>query len=724
MGVVLTLGSAYASDTGTPDYSRFHNSMAQTGGTGLLRTPHADVLSFGEINFSYNHEDNIDKSTMHGIGAHNTIMMGLGVFPHVELTVQNTHKEFSGEPWAPSTSSDLSASVKANFDWLIPSDWFQFAVGAQDLGGEASFHETYYAVASKRFHDFRFSLGYGYNDEDTLYTHQMGSDYLSSVFGGVEYQPFSWLQLVSDYDGTGMNAGVKAFTPSSWLPYGLQANVSYQAYSGSETQGRDNQWVGVGLSIPLAGQNLASRYQRDDSVGVDINEPTQLVQQHIDDQAAPTEVLTPVDSSLSVVSEDVVEPVTESLPSVPHSAAGADYDLEAQLLSQKLTEYGFENVSVGNAENEIVVRAENNLFNQNELDAIGVILGYVNDYASAPSFSLYLLNNNIPVIKVSGTQQNLEAIFAQDRMAASPRLQISNAHEAERSDVTWASERENSHAFKPKVILSPSLYSTIGTEVGVFDYSLALSTNVEVPLWAGGLVDVRHLLPVANSDDYEPGEQFGDDRHTNTVDRVLLHQGFSVSDDLFSQVSVGQIKSDYLGGTGELRWQSPEGTHKFGLEASYYEHKNDNNARTATPVLAHYRYYFDQYDWALEANAGEYWAGDKGFKLTSKHWFGDTAVSIFFEHSDKSFAGLNIALPLSFRKDMAPDPIQIRGIEQWTWGYRTMVRNSMNFLDGSLVQEVDLQNKIDRNYYNRDRLSASYINANIERLRDAYLLYR
>jgi hypothetical protein len=73
---------------------------------------------------------------------------------------------------------------------------------------------------------------------------------------------------------------------------------------------------------------------------------------------------------------------------------------------------------------------------------------------------------------------------------------------------------------------------------------------------------------------------------------------------------------------------------------------------------------------------------------------------------------------------MAPSPIQLRGIDQWTWGYRTMVGNPSNDLNGSLAKTSDLQNNLDRNYYNRDRLSASYLNSNLVRLKDAYQRYK
>jgi hypothetical protein len=53
-----------------------------------------------------------------------------------------------------------------------------------------------------------------------------------------------------------------------------------------------------------------------------------------------------------------------------------------------------------------------------------------------------------------------------------------------------------------------------------------------------------------------------------------------------------------------------------------------------------------------------------------------------------------------------------------------MVGNPSNDLNGSLAKTSDLQNNLDRNYYNRDRLSASYLNSNLVRLKDAYQRYK
>ncbi|MGL6260735.1 YjbH domain-containing protein [Vibrio sp. WXL210] len=683
-------------------------TVAQTGWTGVLRTPHADTLPFGDVTLNYNTEDNVDYTT--SSRAHDTLLMGFGLFPYTEFVAQLTYYDFD----ACDGLCDLSVAGKVGFDWLIPKEWFQLALGGSDLGGQAVRHRAYYAVASKQVAQFRFSLGYGDNDAKT--NHQMGNHYLSGVFGGVEYQPFSWLQLVSDYDGTGANAGLKLFTPEDWLPLGSTAHLTLQAYSDSDTPTRDNKWLGLGLTLPLAGPNFASRYNRgsESRPGVDITQPTAV------EQAADAEIS---ESAVALESAKATQAASTSNERVSEPTLASGSPQQLKVLQGKLVEYGFENVSVGSVNQTVLVKAENNLFNRNELDAIGVILGLIRDNTDFAQFSFALLNNNIPVIYISGSQEDLQSVFAPQSSAQSPRLRISETSR-DFDDVRWVNERENSHVFKPKIILSPSLYSTLGTEFGAFDYSLALSTNLQVPVWTGGLVDIRHMLPISNSDDYEDGQRFGRNRHQSDIDRALFHQGLKLPGNIMTQLSVGIIMTDYLGGTGEVRWQSPHGRHRFGVEASHYQHRENDSIEDAKPVIANYRYYLDRYDWALEATAGEYFFGDQGFTVTSRHWFGDTSVSVYYQDTDQSFAGLNISVPLTFRKDMAPNPVQIRGIDQWTWGYRTMVRNPQNLLDFSAVQQSDLQNNIDRNYYNRDRLSAGYINANLTRLRDAYLLYR
>ncbi|WP_239670708.1 hypothetical protein [Vibrio variabilis] len=67
---------AFAEELVFEGVDSFNTSMAQTGGTGLLRTPHAEALEFGQVFASYNMEQGVDNSIAYHKGAHNTILMG------------------------------------------------------------------------------------------------------------------------------------------------------------------------------------------------------------------------------------------------------------------------------------------------------------------------------------------------------------------------------------------------------------------------------------------------------------------------------------------------------------------------------------------------------------------------------------------------------------------------------------------------------------------------
>ncbi|MCE0558581.1 YjbH domain-containing protein [Motilimonas sp. E26] len=671
------------------------SAFAQTGFSGLLRTPHAQVLTYGDISFNYHIEQRIDHSTSYHDGSHKTLLLGLGIFPYTEFTVQNTFKRFNGETgWNEEHSSDLSFSAKYDFGHFIPEEWFSLALGFQDYGGAATHHKNAYAVASKSLFGFRVSAGWGQGSD----RNQMGIDYLDGPFGGIEYQAFDWLQLVSDYDGTGVNAGVKLFTPNDLLPYGWQANLTWQAYSNSDTANRDNQWVGLGLRMPLSGSNKAERYS-DNTV------------QAWADERSVAELQANHKTSTS----------KEQSQQWQGDVSNRDV---AALLSAELVEQGFENISVALEGDSLNLAFENNVFNWNELDGLGVALGILSKLHNG-RFDVYLLNNKIPVLRASGHAETYRAFLNSKGKHPSKEhgLTFSTANLANAmSTVAWQHPQYNNGAYRARLILAPSFYSTVGTEMGVMDYSLALSTNLQMQLWQGGVLDVRHLLPLMHSDDYADGEYFANSRHKSEIDRALVHQAFGLPSNVLTQFSAGLVRRHFVGAMNETRWQSAKGNHRFSAEFGYLDHNEKN--LTATPMLINYRYYVEKLDWALEAGGGEYWYGDKGFTLASKHWFGDTSVTIKYQDTDEKFAGLSFSVPITLTKDMNPSYVQVRGIDEWSLSYRTMVGNdACNCLNGSMATTTGLQHNLARVYDNRDRLSDAYLRTNIMRLKAAYWLY-
>jgi len=253
-------------------------------------------------------------------------------------------------------------------------------------------------------------------------------------------------------------------------------------------------------------------------------------------------------------------------------------------------------------------------------------------------------------------------------------------------------------------------------------------------------VDVRHLSPIANSDDYDDGEYFENSRHESEVDRILFHQAFALPAGFSTQFSGGKIYKDFLGGLNETRWQSQEGTHRVKTEIASFE--NSNNEYSYQPILASYRYYIRPLDLAIEAMYGQHWAGDLGGSISINQWFGDMSVKLTYQNTtcDRSnteytcardgfaenheYAGITFSFPFGTRKNISPSiGLQVKTLEQWSYGARTRINNYANYIGGNRAATTNLQYNIDQQYYNRDRLSSAYVQSHAQRLRDSYLKY-
>ncbi|GAA4874794.1 YjbH domain-containing protein [Ferrimonas pelagia] len=709
-------------------------NFAQTGFSGLLRTPHAEVVNFGDITASYNVEDNIvyhrdHPSGIYQQGAHKTLLLGVGLLPSVEFAVQNTHKRFNGEGgYHGGAGSDLSYATKISSRYLFPDSPFSFAVGMQDITkrGDATFHQNHYAVASYRYGPLRFSLGGGSGDKKN----QMGEDYLSGVFGGVEYQAFDWLQLVADHDGTGANVGLKLSSPQGWLPDRWRLDTVIQGYSNSETHNRDNGYAGVQLTIPLTSgtrSSVAEKQRAQARYGA--KEPSGTPRSSVSPQSppkpdktrpAPNANATPNAEShyLSAVERGQLANGRSASPIQPNGAesshSGSAIDVTERLL-KALGDEGFENIRIQQHDGKLAVAAENNLYSWNEMDAIGAILAQISDIY-ADDFEFYLLNNRIPVMKIEGNGDGYAAFLGENHTVAEQQLSVQTFDVGrEYGQVGWDSGYQYSGAWVPRINLAPNLRSTIGTEWGVFDYSLALGTNLVMDMWKGASVDVRHLLPVSASDDPKASNRPVAE-HVSEIDRALIHQAVSLPYGVFTQFSAGLVYSDYFGVQNESKWQSPSGRHAFRFNGGYFEHRDLDY--TMTPSLGYYRYARADWDWAFEAHTGEYLYGDSGYGVRSIHWFGDTQVSIEFNQTTSTFAGLYFSFPLGPQRNMRPRGFQVTGTDQWRWGYYTRADSGVNYLSPFSIQQLDLQHSIDRVYFNRDRLSPEYIRANVKRLRE------
>ena len=77
-----------------------------------------------------------------------------------------------------------------------------------------------------------------------------------------------------------------------------------------------------------------------------------------------------------------------------------------------------------------------------------------------------------------------------------------------------------------RVRLSPLLNYTVGAEVGLFDYSLALQARASAPLWSGAEVYADVVQRLGNSINMDPDRPYQALRHRNGLQTLALQQSF------------------------------------------------------------------------------------------------------------------------------------------------------------------------------------------------------
>ncbi len=567
---------------------------------------------------------------------------------------------------------DLSMSFKAQLPGL--PEWFpRIALGAQDVGGAAAHFRTRYAVATQRLGGLDLSLGYGH-----------GPDRLKGVFGGAEWRAASWLHLLAEHDTSERNVGLRLGAPSDSLPWGLDLRLI-------------TKW------------SLDAREHRLSIAGT---------------------LRVPFDLGRSRKRQAVT---TASASVVPVSRPQAVREDRLDVLVPRLVALGFENVRVGHVGRTLRVEVENNRFNHNALDGLGVALGCATQVAGAGTehIQLILRKKALQVVAVDAPLEALQAFFlapegersvAAGRLAGSLQLRPAEA-QPEASGMAWNGPRANPSRGHTSLILQPGLTHTVGTEVGRLDYQTLLRVGTLTQFWAGATLELGTDIPLARTDDFRPGGAFAHQAIPSTrLQRALFSQALPLAPGLITQFGGGLYHQGVKAAFNETQWRSPEGTHRFSFLGGLYREDKAADRRVA---LGSYRFHYAPLDATFEATAGTFYNQDRGYRLEARRWFRDVSLRLFFTHTNEKLLGFALGLPLTPRRDLRPGWLNIRGSEHWVDSLSTVVQradgsNPVTFGMGSVPVGLD---GLSRSLYDQDRLGEAYLKANLLRLREAFLTW-
>ena len=648
------------------------NDIAFTGSTGILSTPNAYIAGEGEVSYQYNNygetanKNQYDKTNNH--------VFTLGIHPNLEIGGRLTDYYNSANEFNPNGTRigkfDLSANLKIglpNLGYGLPD----IAIGGIDIAGEAVNFSSQYVVASKKIGRGTYTVGYAQGDNPEF----------NGEFGNINYDLTTDLSLQAEYTSSKYHVGASYnFARVSRLPIALTAAIPIKRAAGEN----DDPMFGLSFSVPL---NTTSKWKKKTL-------------------AKPTLTFTQ----------------TSHNPS---------------LFIQKLVQYGLEDIRIGRDKSGgFVVAFDNHVYNHSYLDALGLVTGSAIQYLSAEkNVTIILTDNNLPKLAVKSSVDGLKQFFvkssAQTKGNLLKQLKVWYPQKSYlySNGIQWISASQKNKT-RLNLILQPALKTTIGTEWGTGDYSLAARVDLDMPLWSGGNLHITADTPISNSNLFDEGSVFGTSKHEQGINQVLLQQTIKPSSQSTAMISVGRMNvqsEDYYTAQIEGGLASFSGNSFLYAKSAQFKSTDSSNDETKTTYLASLRQSLPHYGVSAELGYGKFFEGDEGAKIELTRHIGDTDLTAYVNYIDKQdiSGGLQISFPLTPRRDYKRGAVVVRGNEHWSYSQGTTIKDPVvvgsNRIRTDMMLDPSPRRNLNKDYYESNKLTPAYLRTHIERLREAYI---
>ncbi len=649
----------------------FYNTMSLQGTTGVINTPTAEVIDDGLVELQFSNQ--VDYGENHALYNADQYFINFGLFSNLEVTGRLANIAYKNPPYYKQRDNWVVRDLAASFKYQIPfyhKYLPKVAIGVQDLGGQASYYDSKYIVATKEYAFLRGSVGYGFDSINML----------DGAFASFEVKATDWATLLAEYDSKDTQLGLRLNTPQNFSDY---VDVAFLAKANMSDS---SQRFSFGLNVRMA-----------------------LGDNHHDNR----------------VYHD-----TSYTPSVTPTQPIQDYKTEA--LKDKLVAIGLENIDISEGGYRIYLAYENNIFEHNELDALGVVLGaMVALDVPYDTFDIVIKRSNQKVKKVSGSLSAYKKVIRDfsnvSLQTFQESLEVSAVSSSDGKNLTV--ENANSSYLKTRLRLYPGLITYVGTDFGTFDYLVSLRTGFQWNLYKGWDLGVLADFPAIASDDLDRDTgRFRSANKGNQLKSIMIHRS-DVFGDFVNLASTGLFR-DYWVGFENLTYAN--GNHTLGVKYAYFRKREGEHIPYVAEdyyeeryiYLANYSYYHDGLDALLELSAGKYFNDDSGYEVKMKRFFGDTSVGFFYQNADEQYIGISIEVPLTPRR-VKDSYFQVKGKSNYTYNLRTTVNDDdgRNTLAPGGLLKASREFDIEPNFLNRNRLNTGYLRAHAMRLRDAYMQY-
>jgi len=655
-----------------PLASIYAEDLTFPGFTGVLRTPTAEVAPKGEFDYQFNNYNDLgekkDKTYNHvftvGIGSNFELGGRLTDWYNNDRVKAISGYARSGRDGLLPGKRDLSGNFKFKFPELSPI-LPELAVGMTDFAGLAVNFKTAYGVATKQLGKFQFSAGYAKNAASQNKRKRV----LSGPFVNAKFDLTPSLSLMTDYVSKDISAGfsynVNAFN---------KASISLKALVHRE----NNKWeniVGLSLSTPL-------------SMGKD-----------------------------------------KSLKDIKHLTLIKENKNKNKFLL-KMRELGFTNIKLGKSGQVNIVVFENHLFNHSYMDSFAIVFAQAYRFLGGVSnLTAVMLKQQVPIFAVKIDMQNY-ADFISGKVTVDKLRNSTEAFYLSSNylkNVNWLPGAIVQNKSPVKIEVRPELNTNVGTEFGIFDYSLGVTTKVDIPITKGVNIIASATLPISNTDNFDNGKVFGLRRLGAKLNQVAIQKFMkpATSLSLLSGLGYGSIGDDgFATGEAVALWQPGQGKNQFAMRVTHMK-SSEKNIEDETMALVSYKINWDdKYNTSAGITYGQHYNKDKGVTAAVSRYFGDTELSVYMKGraKDDLSGGMSISLPLTPRKDKKLGNMVVKGSPSFGYGLETTIKDPAHPTQNRLRYDMLLAPGFENNlngFYDRLRITPAHFLNNLDRLKEA-----
>ena len=384
--------------------------------------------------------------------------------------------------------------------------------------------------------------------------------------------------------------------------------------------------------------------------------------------------------------------------------------------------------------NTIYISYENTVYSNNDIDALGMVLGIVATSNSASQIVITIKKSNIKYKSVATNTKAYQS-FLKTGNYQSGLLRFFNNTPISNDSLT-----QNSDQFRPTLSFQPALTVVDGSEYGEMDYSLALQAEASMRLAKGTILSSRLNVPIKETKNFKEHGVF-DYRARNRgnqleIDQLLLSQYLQLETPFpwINLLQVGQFEKELTGFSYESAISDNSGKHQFMLKIAKLDDEiykridwyNDTNKREEQ--LFSYRYYWESLNTNIKLTTGQFLYGDKGVNLTIKRYLSDLTLNFDLGKTDHPLQGTNtvgkfsLSIPLGTDKRVKTAFADIKFGDLSYQKRKNIVSNGgISYAKPFHTKELSNSFSLENYYLDKGRSQPSYIKGNIQRLRAVFL---